>query len=391
MVLQGASGRRGWGYRVTLNNEFQVFDRAIRPEESELEDCRDAHKAFRKLLNDDEKVRDVRVADFLQGSYARNTMIGSEGKLDVDVVLVTTLHEGQYTADQALHYFDDFLYRKFGSTVEPGGRSIGVEIDGVALDLVPTSAPSEARWNQLRQIEEAFDQHFVVKAAASADDILNPNEILGQTNAIGLVDKWATEPLHIPDRHAQSWQDTHPLYTLSWTQKKNARCGGLFLRVVRAIKWWRQEVSGGPKHPKSYPLEHLVGDYCPDGITSVAEGIVLTLESATQDLAQYAEAGTVPWLDPRGLEPRKNNVMSLVRPEDFGAFWTLLQKAATNAREAFELTSDAAASAEVWQKVLGERFPVPEHGANSGGSGPAGGFTPKRGKPDPKPVRGKFA
>ncbi len=32
------------------------------------------------------------------------------------------------------------------------------------------------------------------------------------------------------------------------------------------------------KHPKSYPLEHFVGECCPDGITSVAEGIVGTLE-----------------------------------------------------------------------------------------------------------------
>lgn len=49
------------------------------------------------------------------------------------------------------------------------------------------------------------------------------------------------------------------------------------------------------KHPKSYPLEHFIGDCCPDDIKSVAEGVVLTLENI---VSQYTNK---PFLADRGV------------------------------------------------------------------------------------------
>lgn len=49
------------------------------------------------------------------------------------------------------------------------------------------------------------------------------------------------EPLYIPDRDADSWEKTHPLEQISWTQQKNARCNGHYVNIVKCLKWWRKE------------------------------------------------------------------------------------------------------------------------------------------------------
>jgi len=54
--------------------------------------------------------------------------------------------------------------------------------------------------------------------------------------------------------------------------------GGNYINVVKAIKWWRVENFEEPRHPKGFPLERLIGDCCPDGIESTAEGVVKTMK-----------------------------------------------------------------------------------------------------------------
>ena len=46
---------------------------------------------------------------------------------------------------------------------------------------------------------------------------------------------------------------------------------------MKAIKWCVEKHTE-PKHPKGFPLERLIGECCPDGIESVAEGMMKTLE-----------------------------------------------------------------------------------------------------------------
>ena len=54
--------------------------------------------------------------------------------------------------------------------------------------------------------------------------------------------------------------------------------GGHYVNVVKAGKWWRKRNADG-RYPKGYPLEHLIGANCPDGVGSVAEGLTRTLEA----------------------------------------------------------------------------------------------------------------
>jgi hypothetical protein len=372
---------------MILKTEFDDFDKRIRPDDDDLVTCREGHAELRERLKADGFIKKIHVADFLQGSYARNTINEPEvnAKMDVDIILVTKLSEEQFTPEAALHAFIPFLEENYKGKYEFQGRSIGIHLDDIDLDLVPTSAPSEAEQIKLTMLQAALEDRLLMKAMSS-DELLDPEEIIGSSGAAIALGEWAREPLRIPDRHAECWQNTHPLETLRWTRKKNASCNKLFLRVIRAIKWWRKHVSQGPKHPKSYPIEHMVGDFCPQDISSVAEGVVQTLERMFATYQPYLAKNEVPWLNPRGLTNGDANVLSLVTPEDFRQFVNTLSLAAKDARIAFDYQGTPHDGALLWQKVLGkERFPVPPRPRN----GNPGGFTPRQ-ESDPQPVGGRF-
>jgi Second Messenger Oligonucleotide or Dinucleotide Synthetase domain len=373
-------------FMAILEAEFQEYDRTIRPEDALLQAARSAHIDVRKRLNADEKLSQHLVSDFLQGSYARYTMNDPEDKADVDIIVVTRLHEKQWTPDGVLTLFATWLAGQYGQQrVSKNGRSVNLELDNVEVDLVPTSAPSEAVMLDIR----SYAAETVAKAITPGpeDDLLNPNEVFGPSiTTIGNGD-WALAPLRIPDLHAKAWQDTHPLAALEYTRQKNRECDKMFLRVVRAIKWWRKRVSGGPEHPKSYPIEHMVGDACLSGtFKSVAEGITLTLEAMQRRYYNEYLTRKKPTLKPRGLEHlQEANVLALLQDADFCAFYEQLEVAAANARLALDETNPHK-SGKAWQRVLGDEFPVPPP-SKTGPTG--GGFTPRT-DPAREPAGGRF-
>src|SRR5205814_1631743 len=144
-------------------------------------------------------------------------------------------------------------------------------------DMVITSAPSEVEQALLKSesvagsdtLEEARDWRL---AKAWISPARRGSYFAEAQMRLAAKEDWKLSPLRIPDRDLQRWESTHPLAQIQWTQEKNAACGGHYLSVVRSVKWWRRFHLGHLKYPKGYPLEHLVGACCPDGITSVAEG-----------------------------------------------------------------------------------------------------------------------
>ena len=104
------------------------------------------------------------------------------------------------------------------------------------------------------------------------------------------------------------------------------------------------------KHPKSYPLEHFIGDCCPDGIESVAEGTTLTLEKIVIDYP------TKPFLPDRGVS--EHDVFARLSDEDYQAFYNSVCEAATVARKAFE-ADNIQDSAKLWRELFGNKFPEP--------------------------------
>ena len=182
---------------------------------------------------------------------------------------------------------------------------------------------------------------------------------------------WQLSPLEIPDREANSWQDTHPLAQIDWTVGKNRGTNKHYVNVVKALKWWRKANHATPKYPKGYPLEHLIGQCCPDGIASVAEGVTRTLEKIRDDYAGLAAAKIAPYMQDHGVA---QDVFRRVTGEEFAEFHGQVAEAAAVARRAYD-DQDERQSAEVWRELFGDKFPKPPPGGGGdrGGDGGSGG------------------
>lgn len=333
-----------------MTEYFKTFLSDIRLTDKQRDDLIKAHKELRERLDAYEGLDTVFVDTFLQGSYKRSTIIRpAEGQAsDVDVVCVTKLNENIYTPEQALDAFIPFLEEYYPGKYERQGRSWCIVLDEVDLDLVPTSAPSEVIEESIRSlakissvsIEEVSDPALFKERYSSLNEF-EAQQVLAKS------EEWKQEPLRIPDREAGEWEDTDPLTQISWTIDKNKQCKTHYINVVKAIKWWWRVAHADKKYPKGYPLEHLIGDCCPDDIDSVAQGVVEVFEGIVRD--HYAK----PVLYDRGID---NDVFKRISNNDYRIFYDAAAEAAKIAREAFDSDDEYDASLK-WRELFGESFP----------------------------------
>jgi len=335
------------------------------------------HTTLRERLNADEGLKSVVISDFLQGSYRRATAVRPKDDRcsDVDVIVVTKLSELDHTPEAAMDKFKPFLDEHYKGKWRQQGRSFGIELSYVELDLVITSAPSEAEVGILRSA-----------AVRTDDDIVEARDWRLHTSWIDLSsrwrsdaalrlaeaktgDEWKAEALRIPDRDANAWQWTHPLEQIRWTRDKNANTSRHFVNVVKAIKWWRLENYDEPKHPKGFPLERLVGECCQDGIGSVAEGLARTLETIVSKYSTIVQTGGKPHLPDYGVP--SHDVFKRISADDFKAFYEQAKEGASLARRALD-SADRTESGNLWRELLGSKFPEPpkDSGAKKSGYTP---------------------
>lgn len=376
---------------MILETDFADFLQDIRPSEAMRDDLKTEHQTLRHRLNaDNEGLTKYLVSDFLQGSYKRSTAIRPKGdrRSDVDIIVVTKLSEEEYTPAKAMDVFKPFLDKYYKGKWRQQGRSFGIELSYVELDLVLTSAPSEAVAGILRS------------EALSADDGLedDPEWRLHRSwlalssryrsDAREVITKaknepeWKAQPLRIPDRDSNKWESTHPIAQITWTRDKNKRTNKHFVNVVKAIKWWRVEKHEEPKHPKGFPLERLIGQCCPDGIESVAQGVVETLEKIVSEYALTVRVGGKPTLPDYGVST--HDVFKRISADDFKKFYDQVKDAAVLARSAYD-SDDRTESGNLWRDLFGSKFPKPPEN----GSGSGRGYTPPTGPATPG--SGRFA
>ena len=376
---------------MELPSYFTDFLANIRPTSSQRSKMKEEHRKLRDLLMADKELGPLIISTFIQGSYRRLTANRPQDsqQCDVDVIAATKMHEEDYTPRQALEKFRPFLKEHYPEKYQLQGRSWGIEVDDeVTLDLVPTSAPSEAEKNAMEWSKAAWDfpdEPEVITADAYQRLLLEGSQYYVEKLSRAAAEPvWKQQPLRIPDRQADVWEDTHPLEQIRWTWAKSKSTEGHYVNVVKAIKWWRKLRVAKPKHPKSYPLEHMIGDCCPDGIGSVAEGVTLALEAMEAAYRPYVNLGLVPQLADRGVP--SHNVLARVTAQDFAAFLNEVKSAAETAREAMEAET-VKESADLWRELFGEEFPeAPNNGGNGGKDGGGsdggkaaafGGFTPR--------------
>jgi len=388
-----------------LPTKFTDFLHDIRPTKNQRDEMKSGHTLLRDRLNDYSPLSNILVADFLQGSYRRSTAIrpANGSRSDVDIVVVTNLHEDDYSPQTALELFEPFFEKHYDGKYRLQGRSYGVELSHVSLDIVFTSAPSEATRSVVKsesvrvidQLEDLLDWRLV---ESWRPDYLRSTGTERLMLKAAQQAEWMTDALRIPDREAGAWEDTHPLEQIRWTHAQNAACNRHYVNVVKALKWWRRVQQPDPKHPKGYPLEHLVGAGCPTGVSSVAEGVVKSLEFVRDEFATDALLGRTPslalhpCLANRGLP--HSNVLARISGEDFKAFHGHVSGAASLARKAYD-EEDPAKSTNVWKELFGNKFPdwngATTHSESSRiALKTAAGFTPRT-EPSTISRNGRFA
>lgn len=360
-----------------IQTYFIDFLREIRLPDDLREALVSAHTDLREQLKSDEFTKDLLVESFLQGSYVRSTCIkpAPGKKVDVDVIAVTNIDHDAVCAQEAFAKIMPFV-EKYYEDYRQQKRSIGISLPKVDMDLVITAAPSE-------------EVKMAIESAGSSptftiDDSLGYQQPLLESYRLDSLEgffesdantrQWKAEPLLIPDSMDNQWHPTHPLEQIRWTKEKNRLCNGHYVNVVKAIKWWRQLELPDLKYPKSYPLEHFVGDCCPDGITSVAEGIVETLECIARDYPQK------PSLPDRGV--REHDVFETLSEEDYDTFYQAVCRCAQTARDAYD-NSDTEGSVGLWKTFFKGCDEFPSY------HGRSGGFTPRTQESKRVPV-GRF-
>jgi hypothetical protein len=362
---------------LELKTDFETFLTEIRPTQAQRNNLRDGHILLRSRLKAFEGLKGIIVSDFLQGSYRRSTAVRPKGdrRSDVDIIIVTTLSEEQYGPAEAMDLFVPFLEEHYEGKWKEQGRSFGIELSLVELDLVVTSAPSEAETRILESEAVRSDADIEVArdwrlhpAWLSLEDRTRPDAGLLLKEAASQPE-WKSQALRIPDRLANQWESTNPLEQIRWTRDKNAATERHFVNVVKALKWWRLENYDEPKHPKGFPLERLIGECCPSGIGSVAQGIVETLEAIVANYATTVAEKSKPELLDYGVED--HDVFERITADDFEMFYNQAVDAADLARRALD-SEDRTESGNLWRELLGPKFPKPPNDGDS----KRGGFTP---------------
>ncbi|MCA1319381.1 SMODS domain-containing nucleotidyltransferase [Sutcliffiella horikoshii] len=340
-----------------LPSYFNDFLRDIRLTDNQVNDLKTGHKTLRKRLNADANLSKIIVNTFLQGSYRRATATRPKSgkRSDVDVVVVTNLDKEKYTPEEAHDLFIPFLEEHYKDKYRIQGRSLGIELSYVDLDLVVTAAPSESQKELLEEVSVGSDISIddlkdwtFSKSQDFPKDIRSESFLLFENQSNDA--EWKTEPLYIPNRDAEIWDPTDPLAQIKWTWEKNNECNKHYVNVVKALKWWRRIDDPDGSHPKSYPLEHLIGQSCPTGIESVAEGITLTLEAIVDDYP------IKPEMPDHGVP--EHDVFERLSEEEYGDFYERVKVAAELAREAFDADS-VYKSATKWRQLFGSKFPEP--------------------------------
>lgn len=354
---------------------FTDFLSEIRPPKETLDECKSSHELLRKRLNEFEDLKGIIVSTFLQGSYRRFTQIKPcvDEKADVDLIVVTNLDKNKFKdPEQAMLLFEPFLQEHYEGSFELQGRSVGIRLESIKLDLVITAAPPEAEKNALKSDSvtsyEPFGDLKDWRLVSSWVPSEKRTTILMETAM--KEEEWKLSPLFVPDRDAEEWVPTHPLELIQWTRDKNARCSGHFINVVKAFKWWRRVNNSTPERPRGYLLEHFVGDCCPDGIQSVAQGITLTLENIAEAYKLETLLKKAPCSSDRGVPDQ--NVFKRLAGDDFAAFHEQVSEAAKTARRALDAET-VKESVDEWRNLFRDEFPPVDDGG--GGKSQKSGFT----------------
>ena len=173
---------------MDLPTYFKDFLSEIRLTITQTEELTKGHELLRRRLHEYEEISKIIMTTFLQGSFRRSTAIRPkpESSVDVDIVVVTNLDKEVVAPKDALNLFKPFLDQYYQGKYKIQGRSIGIDLSKISLDLVPTT-------NLLGRT--TIESDFFSSAKTIEDS---------EFKRLG-----SSFTLFIPDRDADRWEETN--------------------------------------------------------------------------------------------------------------------------------------------------------------------------------------
>lgn len=292
---------------MELTSYFERYLSNIEPTSDQRSGASTGHTTLRERLAKHEDYASAFADSFLSGSYGRNTAIRPIN--DVDVIVVTWHDQDSTTPARALGRLESAL-EDYYTRVRRQNRSVRVSLSYVTMDVVPAC-----------------------------------------TTGGGVEGK-----LQVPDRAASGWVNSHPRKHVAQASALNTRCDGRYVKLVKALKGWRDHRMASAVKPKSFLLECLAYCYASDhSFSSVARGIVgfhdhiISKYSAHE--RNYTHSPVVRDPAGTGIDVAKRWTYS-----DFCEFMKEVRASSAIAEAALE-SDDKAESVAKWRRLFGDSFP----------------------------------
>lgn len=260
---------------------------------------------LREFLENHEIYKEKVVDTFLTGSYAKHTCIRPtkyDGKTDVDIAVVTNYTESANSKD-VLNELYKVCKEKYDNVTKQS-RSIGIEMEGTEIDVVP-------------MIEDTISSMY-----------------------------------KIGNKEDGNWKKTNPKGHIEWCSNVNKENYNKFVRIVKIFKWWRKNnCPEDIKYPKGITLEKIIADNLYDCDNTYEDIVFNTMKNIKNAFEHYIKNGIKPFISDPGIP--SDNLSDSYEFNDFKSFYDKI-KVHT------KLLEESNFSNESWRKILGSEFPKEE-------------------------------
>lgn len=296
-----------------IERAFELYLSRITPPPSQMNAAQRSHNALRSFLGRDDYFGTMIVATFLNGSYARKTVIRPIN--DVDIIVV-----------------------------------VGAEW----IEVPPANAMESLR----RKLAQRYPERRTLRQRRAVRVTLYDMQ-LDVLLAVGKDGD--SRPLRIPDRNVDRWIQTHPKTQLALTQRLGKRTRGNYVRLVRLVKSWAAARVAAQDRPSSFVLEcaayHIVAQQPAAFRSQLGEGFIALLEG----LYSWDFGRANQWLfrgRPEVADPALPN-SNVAEEWDAEGADRFRQRLALALKRCADLDRSRWEETEVgkWQVIFGEPFP----------------------------------
>lgn len=295
---------------MSKEKDFEKFLHGIEPSRTTKQYISSIQSNLREYLENHKLYKHKILDSFLTGSYAKHTSIRPtkyDGKTDVDIVVVTKYTEND-DSKEVLNELYEVCKQKY-SKVTKQSRSIGIEMSGIEIDVVP-------------MIEDKLSGMY-----------------------------------KIGNKKDGKWKKTNPKGHITWSSEVNKNNCNKFVKIVKMFKWWRKNnCPDTVKYPKGITLEKIIADNLYDCNNQYEKIVFNTMKNIQNEYEQYIEVGIKPFISDPGIP--SSNLSDSYEFNDFKSFFNKIKMHV-------KLLEESNFSNEAWRRILGTEFPKSESSNNS--------------------------